>query len=212
MDRQHCGFFDMRRVQGIGQPCKQCIVWFDCAHITVVRLTCFGFFLNLVKMEFQAEPIDNAARLLPRCALDAAVLPDCVQAVLVRYPGIVCGCRTQGRFKVFVYRIIGAGPAAQFQYSGACFFYGDVVNLPALLHAEHNCQFFFIPQRMPAQKLQKPLLLFVPLCKVRCDAFCRKRLLILVHDLVKLLFEFVHHCNLAFLDFLFITPGGAKPK
>jgi hypothetical protein len=27
-----------------------------------------------------------------------------------------------------------------------------------------------------------------------------------------LLFEFVHHCNLAFLDFLFITPGGAKPK
>jgi hypothetical protein len=33
-----------------------------------------------------------------------------------------------------------------------------------------------------------------------------------VHDLVKLLFEFVHHCNLAFLDFLFLTPGGAKPK
>lgn len=24
--------------------------------------------------------------------------------------------------------------------------------------------------------------------------------------------EFVHHCNLAFLEFLFLTPGGAKPK
>lgn len=36
--------------------------------------------------------------------------------------------------------------------------------------------------------------------------------LILVHDLVKLLLEFVHHCNLAFLEFLFLTPGGAKPK
>ena len=68
-----------------------------------------------------------------------------------------------------------------------------------------------LPQLI-AQKLQKPLLLFVPLRKVCCDAFCRKRLLILVHDLVKLLFEFVHHCNLAFLDFLFLTPGGAKPK
>lgn len=76
-------------------------------------------------MEFQAEPIDNAARLLPWCALDAAVLPDCVQAVIVRHPGIVRGCRTQGCFKVFVHSIIGAGPAAQFQYGGTCFVYRD---------------------------------------------------------------------------------------
>lgn len=33
-----------------------------------------------------------------------------------------------------------------------------------------------------------------------------------LYDLVKLLFEFVHHCDLAFLEFLFLTPGGAKPK
>jgi len=33
-----------------------------------------------------------------------------------------------------------------------------------------------------------------------------------VHDLVKLLFEFVHHCDFTFLAFLFLTPGGAKPK
>jgi len=33
-----------------------------------------------------------------------------------------------------------------------------------------------------------------------------------VHDLVKLLFEFVHHCDLTFPDFLFLTPDGAKPK
>ena len=202
----------MRRVQGIGQPRKQRVVWLYCTHITVVQLARFRFLFDLVEMKFQAEPIDNAARLLPRCALDAAVLPDCVQAVLVRYPGIVCGCRTQGRFKVFVYRIIGADPAAQFQYSGARFIYSDTVDFSALLHAEHDCQFFLVPQRMLAKKLQKPLLLFVPLRKVCCDAFCRKRLLILVHDLVKLLFEFVHHCNLAFLDFLFITPGGAEPK
>ena len=65
---------------------------------------------------------------------------------------------------------------------------------------------------MSAQEPQKLLLLFVPLRKVCCDAFFRKRFLILVHDLVKLLFEFVHHCNPAFLDFLFLTPGGAKPK
>lgn len=32
------------------------------------------------------------------------------------------------------------------------------------------------------------------------------------HNLIKLLFEFVHHCDLAFLAFLFLTPGGAKPK
>ena len=81
----------MRRVQGIGQPCKQRVVRFDRAHITVVRLACFRFFLDLVKMEFQAKSIDNAARLLPRCALDAAVLSDRVQAVFVWYPGIVCG-------------------------------------------------------------------------------------------------------------------------
>ena len=84
-------------------------------------------------MEFQAEPIDNAARLLPWCALDAAVLPDCVQAVIVRYPGIVCGRRAQGCFKVFVYSIIGAGSAAQFQYGGTCFVYRDTVDLSAFL-------------------------------------------------------------------------------
>ena len=37
-------------------------------------------------------------------------------------------------------------------------------------------------------------------------------ILILVHDLVKLLFEFIHHCDFTFLAFLFLTPGGAKPK
>ena len=145
MNRQYSSFLDMRRVQSIGQPCKQCVVGSDRAHITVVRLTCFGFFLNLVKMEFQAEPIDNAARLLSRCALDAAVLPDCVQAVLVWYPGIVCGCRAQGGFKVLIHRIIRAGPTAQFQYGGARFIYRDTVNLPALLHTEHDCQFFLVP-------------------------------------------------------------------
>ena len=41
--------------------------------------------------------------------------------------------------------VIRAGLAAQFQYSGACFIYGDAVNLPALLHAEHDCQFFLVP-------------------------------------------------------------------
>jgi hypothetical protein len=202
----------MRRVQGIGQPRKQCIVRFDRAHIAVVRLAGLRFFLDLVEMKFQAETIDNATRLLPRCTLDAAVLSNRVQAVLVWYPGIVCGCRTQGCFKVLVHCIIRAGPAAQFKDGGARFIYRDAVNFPALLHAEHDCQFFLVPYRMPAQKLQKPLLLFTPLCKVCCDTFLRKRLLILVHDLVKLLFEFVHHCNLAFLDFLFLTPGGAKPK
>lgn len=47
-----------------------------CTHITVVRLACFCFFLNLVEMKFHAEPIDNTARLLSRCALDASVLPN----------------------------------------------------------------------------------------------------------------------------------------
>jgi hypothetical protein len=27
-----------------------------------------------------------------------------------------------------------------------------------------------------------------------------------------LLFEFIHHCDFTFLAFLFLTPGGAKPK
>ena len=135
----------MRRVQSIGQPCKQRVVWLYCTHITVVRLARFRFLFDLVEMKFQAEPIDNAARLLPRCALDAAVLPNRVQAVLVRYPGIVCGRRAQGCFKVFVYSIIGAGSAAQFQYGGTCFVYRDTVNLSALLHSEHDCQFFLIP-------------------------------------------------------------------
>ena len=145
VNRQYSGFLDMRRVQGIGQPCKQRVVGSDRAHITVVRLTCFGFFLNLVEVELQAEPIDNATRLLPRCALDAAVLPNRVQAVLVWYPGIVCGCRAQGDFKVLIHRIIRAGPAAQFQYGGARLIYRDTVNLSALLHPEHDCQFFLVP-------------------------------------------------------------------
>lgn len=135
----------MRRVQGICQPRKQRVVWLDRARIAVIRFASFCFFLDLVEMEFQAEPIDNAARLLSRCALDAAVLPDCVQAVLVWYPGIVCGCCAQGYFKVLVHRIIRAGPAAQFQYGGACFIYGNAVNFPALLHAEHDCQFLLVP-------------------------------------------------------------------
>ena len=65
---------------------------------------------------------------------------------------------------------------------------------------------------MPAQKLQKPLLLFVPLCKVRRNTLLRKRLLILVHDLVKLLFEFVHHCNLTFLKFFIFNAGRRQTK
>ena len=96
-------------------------------------------------MEFQAEPIDNAARLLPLCALDAAVLPNRVQAVLVWYPGIVCGRRAQGGFKVFVHSIIRAGPATKFKDGGARFVHCDTVDFSAFLHAEHDCQFFLIP-------------------------------------------------------------------
>ena len=73
------------------RPCKQRVVWLYCTHITVVRLARFRFLFDLVEMKFQAEPIDNAARLLPWCALDVAVLPNRVQAVFVWYPGIVCG-------------------------------------------------------------------------------------------------------------------------
>ena len=135
----------MRRVQGICQPRKQRVVWLDRAHIAVIRFASFCFFLDLVEMKFQAEPIDDTACLLPRCALDTAVLPNRVQSVLVWYPGIVCGCRVERGIKVFVHSVIRAGLAAQFQYSGACFIYGDAVNLPALLHAEHDCQFFLIP-------------------------------------------------------------------
>ena len=113
VDRQHCGFFDMRRVQSICQPRKLRVVWLYCTHITVVRLTCLRFFLDLVKMEFQTKSIDDATCLLPQCALDAAVLSNRVQAVLVWYPGIVAGCRAQGGFKVLIHRIIRAGPAAQ---------------------------------------------------------------------------------------------------
>jgi hypothetical protein len=101
-------------------------------------------------MKFQAKSIDNAARLLPRCALDAAVLPNRVQAVFIWYPGIVCGCRVQGCFKVLVHRIIRAGPTAQFKDGGACFIYRSTVDFSALLHSEHDCQFFFVPQRMSA--------------------------------------------------------------
>lgn len=37
-------------------------------------------------------------------------------------------------------------------------------------------------------------------------------LLILVHDLVKLLFEFVHHCNLTFLKFFIFNAGRRQTK
>ena len=145
VDRQHCGFFDMRRVQSICQPRKLRVVWLYCTHITVVRLTCLRFFLDLVEVKFQAEPIDDTACLLPRCALDTAVLPNRVQAVLVWYPGIVCGCCAQGCFKVLVHRIIRAGPAAKFKDGGARFVHCDTVDFSAFLHAEHDCQFFLIP-------------------------------------------------------------------